>query len=253
VPNILITVPSKKEKLPLSVTHPELAKEADGWDPSEITYGSKKKLPWKCSNTHSYLSTVQNRTIRKDGCPFCSGRKCLTGFNDLATTDPDLASQAFGWDPTTISRGSGKKLTWKCLSNHTWIAKPNSRTSMENGCPGCEETGFNPDKEAWFYLIKHTPWKMLQIGITNSPKSRLAKHRQKGWVQIDIIGPINGRQAKNIETNILKYLKFRKVKFANQAGGLKFDGWTEAWSKSTFEVKSIEELMRLTEEFEERK
>jgi len=27
-------VPTKKEKLPLSVTHPELAKEADGWDPS---------------------------------------------------------------------------------------------------------------------------------------------------------------------------------------------------------------------------
>ena len=31
----------------------------------------------------------------------------------------------------------------------------------------------------------------------------------------------------------------------------KFEGFTEAWSKSTFEVKSIKELMRLTEEFEE--
>jgi hypothetical protein len=33
VPNILNAVHSKKEKLPLSVTHPELAKEASGWDP----------------------------------------------------------------------------------------------------------------------------------------------------------------------------------------------------------------------------
>ena len=41
--------PSKKEKLPLSVTHPELAKEADGWDPSEFSYGSDKKVNWKCS------------------------------------------------------------------------------------------------------------------------------------------------------------------------------------------------------------
>jgi hypothetical protein len=32
----------------------------------------------------------------------------------------------------------------------------------------------------------------------------------------------------------------------------KFDGYSEAWSKSTFEVKSIKELMRLTEEFEEK-
>ena len=30
----------------------------------------------------------------------------------------------------------------------------------------------------------------------------------------------------------------------------KFDGYSEAWSRSTFEVKSIKELMRLTEEFE---
>jgi hypothetical protein len=30
-------VPTKKEKQPLSVTHPELAKEAVGWDPAEIT------------------------------------------------------------------------------------------------------------------------------------------------------------------------------------------------------------------------
>ena len=33
----------------------------------------------------------------------------------------------------------------------------------------------------------------------------------------------------------------------------KFDGYSEAWSKSTFPVKSIKELMRLTEEFEEKK
>ncbi|WP_426829791.1 hypothetical protein [Candidatus Planktophila dulcis] len=33
----------------------------------------------------------------------------------------------------------------------------------------------------------------------------------------------------------------------------KFDGYSEAWSKFTFEVKSIKELMRLTEEFEEGK
>ena len=32
----------------------------------------------------------------------------------------------------------------------------------------------------------------------------------------------------------------------------KFDGYTEAWSKSTFEVKSIKELMKLTEEYEDK-
>jgi hypothetical protein len=31
----------------------------------------------------------------------------------------------------------------------------------------------------------------------------------------------------------------------------KFDGYSEAWGKATFEVKSIKELMKLTEEFED--
>ena len=81
-------------------------------------------------------------------------------------------------------------------------------------------------------------------------QSRLAKHRQNGWTQLDIIGPISGKKAKSYESQMLRYLKTHKAKFANKAGGKKFDGWTEAWSKSSFEVKSIKELMRLTDQFE---
>ena len=236
----------------LKTLFPKLSKEAHGWDPTVIGISSSKKLTWICKKGHLFESLIENRR-RGDGCQYCSGRKCLPGFNDLRTTDPKLAEQAVGWDPTKVSRGSGKRVKWKCTEGHTWMATPNTRTNTNNngsGCPGCEINGFNPEKDAYVYLIKHTPWKMLQIGITNSPKSRLAKHGQKGWVQVDIIGPIEGRKAKNIETEILKYLKFRKVKFANKAGGLKFDGWTEAWSQATFEVRSIKELMRLAEEFE---
>ena len=31
----------------LATLHPELAAEADGWDPSEVRAGSGKKLRWK--------------------------------------------------------------------------------------------------------------------------------------------------------------------------------------------------------------
>ena len=238
----------------LAQTHPALAKEAFGWDPTTVGMSYKKKLTWKCPGGHLFESLIENRR-RGDGCYFCSGRQCLPGFNDIQTTDPKLAKQAVGWDPKKITRGSGKSVKWKCSEGHTWMATPNTRTSTNNngsGCPGCEINGFNPEKDAYVYLIKHTAWKMLQIGITNSPKSRLAKHRQKGWVQIDIIGPIKGAKAKSIERHLLTYLKLKKVKTANKLGGKKFDGWTEAWSKSTFEVKSIKELLRFTEEFEEK-
>ncbi len=45
-------MPTKKEKQPLSVTHPELAKEADGWDPGKVTSGMHLPKKWKCNKGH---------------------------------------------------------------------------------------------------------------------------------------------------------------------------------------------------------
>ena len=62
-----------------------------------------------------------------------------------------------------------------------------------------------------------------------------------------------GQLALDNETAILRMLKAKGADLSNSEIAGKFDGYSEAWSKSTFEVKSIKELMRLTEEFEEPK
>jgi hypothetical protein len=64
---------------------------------------------------------------------------------------------------------------------------------------------------------------------------------------------MDGYLAKQWETAILRMLKAKGADLSNSKIAGKFDGYSEAWSKSTFEVKSIKELMKLTEEFEERK
>ena len=48
-------------------------------------------------------------------------------------------------------------------------------------------------------------------------------------------------------------LKAKGADLSNSKIAGKFDGYSEAWSKSTFQAKSIKELMRITEEFEENK
>jgi hypothetical protein len=55
-------VPTKKEKQPLSVTHPELAKEADGWDPSKWTHGARGRFAWLCPIGHQYVTLMSLRT-----------------------------------------------------------------------------------------------------------------------------------------------------------------------------------------------
>ena len=109
--------------------------------PVDIKPQSNKKVWWLCDKGHSYEMTPNQRVSRNRGCPYCSGNKVLQGYNDLSTTEPNLAKE---WHPTLngelrptdISRGSGKKVWWKCSKGHEWIATVNSR-SNGNGCPYC--------------------------------------------------------------------------------------------------------------------
>jgi hypothetical protein len=91
---------------------------------------------------------------------------------------------------------------------------------------------------------------MFQIGITNFPDDRLNRHRRLGWETLEIRGPMDGHLAQQWETAVLRMLKAKGADLSNDKIAGKFDGYSEAWSKSTFEVKSIKELMQLTEEFE---
>ena len=81
-----------QSKAPLSLTHPKLAKEAYGWEADTVTFGSSQRKKWKCSKDHIWKATVAVRAIGGNGCPYCSNRKVLKGFNDLVTTHPEIAS-----------------------------------------------------------------------------------------------------------------------------------------------------------------
>ena len=85
---------------------------------------SKKKYWWKCEKGHEWQAYVITRTgtekRKGTGCPYCSSRKLLPGFNDLATVYPGLAAQ---WSeknlPLTPDQVIGKgganaKFWWKC-------------------------------------------------------------------------------------------------------------------------------------------
>lgn len=104
--------------------------------PENITAKSKKKVAWKC---HVCGGTWIVSMKERRGCPFCNHYRVLPGFNDLATTDPELALQ---WDytqnrdlrPENVTRGSQKKVFWRCENEHVWDAQINSRVSGQ-GCP----------------------------------------------------------------------------------------------------------------------
>lgn len=246
-----------KLKKSLAATHPALAKQAHGWDPNLVTPASHKKVEWVCELGHVWSASLGNRTAKRyqngviSACPTCIGKQLLVGFNDLATTHPSIAAEAFGWDPKTATRGSARKVKWKCEFEHIWRATIGNRTAKEpTGCPTCAASGFDPNKPSWLYFIADESRGLLQIGITGEPEVRIEKHRKMGWEIISIRGPIDGYAARKLEVAILRSLKKRKAMLALSAGHKKFSGHTESWTKQSFKVSSLDELLKLVNEDE---
>jgi hypothetical protein len=228
----------------LVTTHPEIAVQADGWDPATVTAGSGRRHQWRCDKGHKWITPVYYRM--DSGCPYCSNKAVLNGYNDLATTHPELAAEADGWDPTTLIAGSNKKRKWRCSKGHTWNAVVGSRSSGPkggSGCPSCAQYGFNPSEPGWLYFLEHDGWELFQIGITNDPNRRIGKHHSDGWITIEIRGPMDGSLAKSFETSILKSLRLRGASMAHTTDIRQFDGWTEAWTKDSLSVTSFKQLL----------
>lgn len=121
----------------LLTTHPALANQAHGWDPTTVSGESHQKLGWQCGFGHTWKAMVNSRARGRD-CPVCSNQIVLKGSNDLATTNPDIAQQAFEWDPSTVTAGTKSKRLWKCDKGHVWDAPVNTRfRESGHGCPFC--------------------------------------------------------------------------------------------------------------------
>lgn len=110
--------------------------------PWQISYGSRKRVYWKCKKCGYQWSSVAY-TRKKSGCPCCSNRVVVKGVNDLRTTHPNLATE---WDyekndkaPTEVVAGSHQYAYWICKNGHSWRAQIKSR-AQGIGCPKCRET-----------------------------------------------------------------------------------------------------------------
>lgn len=115
---------------------PDIAKE---WDykkndttPDKCAPHSNKKVFWICEKGHSWDNSPDKRA-RGAGCPTCTGRKVLVGFNDLCTTHPELAKdwnyeKNDGLLPSQVTRITTKTVWWKCHDcGHEWKTRIRDR------------------------------------------------------------------------------------------------------------------------------
>ena len=152
--------------------------------PQQVLPGSKKKVWWQCEKGHEWQATVSDRT-RGSGCPVCSGRMVLRGYNDLGTLEPQLSKE---WHPTKnedllpehVKPGSKKKVWWQCEKGHEWQAVVGQR-SRGTGCPYCHShrlrrlfpgendlLSVNPEVASQWHPTKNADLKPNQIAANSN-------------------------------------------------------------------------------------
>ena len=105
----------------LATVQPEIAKEwspkNNPWTPDQAPAGANRMAWWRCEKGHEWQTLISTR-VTGSKCPYCSGVKLLTGFNDLKTRFPELAAE---WSPKNlplcpeqINEKSRLNVWWKC-------------------------------------------------------------------------------------------------------------------------------------------
>lgn len=108
--------------------------------PYKIPYASHKKVWWKCINGHEWEARIEDRSINKSKCPYCSGKLVITGINDFLTLNPQFKNNIIDFkDAISSSSYSTKKNIFKC--SKCGYIKETTYASLTNNkkfsCPIC--------------------------------------------------------------------------------------------------------------------
>ena len=155
----------------LATTNPELAAQ---WHPTKngkvtpfsITAKTTKKfywyLPYDDPKTGKHFdfewkAAINNRT-RGNGCPYLSNQLVWVGYNDLATTNPELVKE---WDfeknkdikPTDVTAGANKAVWWKlnyydAISGRVYTFEWKAYISQRSQGAGCPQLSQSSGEQA---------------------------------------------------------------------------------------------------------
>jgi len=182
--------------------------------PTELTWGTRKKVWFTCAIGHDWDSNPATRVSRNLSCPYCSRRKLMVGFNDFATVCHEAAEE---WDyarngsqiPSHYLPGSEKKFWFICQKNHSWFASLHSRYHQASGCPACAEYGFNPEEPGRIYFIENQSLTSYKLGITNTfaKTNRVREFETRGWEVIRTWDFDSGSDAYEVEQQFFIWLR----------------------------------------------
>lgn len=125
----------------------------NGLAPSQAVIGQKKRW-FRCANDHEFL--ISSYQLKKaltnggTGCKYCANREVWSGWNDLETVSPTLASEyerASNKVPARfLCAFTRSQVMWKCenTTHPEYAAEPQARVRQGAGCGLCKQVRTEP-------------------------------------------------------------------------------------------------------------
>jgi len=226
-------------------------------EPETISKGSKVRYLWQCQafSDHQWEATVAQRTTHSTGCPICRNLTLKVGFNDLATSHPEVSRD---WHPSKngtllpqdVIAGSHLKVWWQCpnIEEHTFNQAIRDHV-LGKGCSICAPRGFRLGKPSKFYFIESKALSSFKIGITNADAShnRLSKWNKLGWETIEVLEFEDGHPILALETEMLRWIRRerRLPVFLKPQDLPRIGGFSETFANSAItRIEVTEEIHR---------
>ncbi|MBO4294016.1 MAG: zinc-ribbon domain-containing protein [Alphaproteobacteria bacterium] len=211
----------------LGTKYPEVAKE---WHPTkngeltpfDVSFGTHRKVWWLCKNGHEWEASIAKRSSGRRGCPYCSNKAVLSGYNDLATKYPEVAKE---WHPTkngsltpsSVTWGSNKKVWWLCPNcGYEWEAIINKRTTSGEKCPCCGpiakqiKIGFNDLKTTHPELVAE--WHPTKNGELTPDNVTFGSNKTVFWICPVCHNEYDARVADRVKGNSCPYCAGKRIK-----------------------------------------
>jgi predicted transcriptional regulator len=114
-----------------------------------IYNGNKSFIAVKCKICNGEWSSTPDNLLHNYGCPYCTNQKILIGFNDMWTTNPELAKLLYNpEDGYKYTQGTTKKANWKCPNCNNIIKNKSISNVRKHGlsCNLCSDGVSYPNK-----------------------------------------------------------------------------------------------------------
>lgn len=149
--------------------------------------GNREIMPFECKYGHVWDSTPHD-VLEGYGCPYCAGQKVLIGFNDLWTTDPEMASMLT--DPSIgyeITRGSKRIVGWTCpYCSSQKQSSPKQVSTYGLACPNCSDGISYPNRLMYNILTQ------FNINFKNEVSKATQGFEWVGKYKYDFYFEVNG-------------------------------------------------------------